>query len=198
MRLQQITTLKFMDFSLTDIKNLLNKSNFDVIESLKIQSNALAEQAKKIEQAAKLIQYLVTELDAKYEVNWKNVAKIIEVMQMSETQKQQWYEKYLNPEELATFEKLHKRFSAKELSEYDSRWNDLLEEIRKNLHTDPEGATGQRLLKKWMTLVEMVYADHPELRNKIWEGIKAGIIPKEDSPCEQEIITYIMKAAEAF
>ena len=55
-RLQQITTLKFLGFSLAQIKRILSSESFDVAASLEIQGEMIAEEAVRLEKVGQLIQ----------------------------------------------------------------------------------------------------------------------------------------------
>ncbi|MFN7096958.1 MAG: MerR family transcriptional regulator, partial [Gammaproteobacteria bacterium] len=83
LRLQQITTLKFMGFSLAAIKKLLQPAEFNVNAALKLQADVLTTQAQRIEQAAALLRYTAGQLAENQAVNWYSIAKIIEILEMN-------------------------------------------------------------------------------------------------------------------
>jgi len=55
-RLEQIVTLKFIGFSLKEIKNILNHSSFDLATALRRQREAIEEKRSKLELAIQSIQ----------------------------------------------------------------------------------------------------------------------------------------------
>lgn len=194
LKLQQITTLKFMGFPLSEIQKLLQKIDFDIRDSLKIQADALADEAMRIKNAANLIQYLVDQLEIKNNVDWQTVAKIIEVMQMNETAISDWNNKYLPQDEQGDFKKLSGLFTREQWQSYQSRWIILLNAVKQNLHVDPESEIGLKLAEDWLSFIDDIYRDYPELRRKLWKGYQSGTIPTGLFPCDQEIIVYINKA----
>ncbi|KTC78556.1 GTP cyclohydrolase [Legionella cherrii] len=83
MRLQQITTLKFLGFSLSTIKKIMENPNFDVMTSIGIQARELTEKAARINEAASLLTYISSQMEMNQPVNWKSTAKIIEILELN-------------------------------------------------------------------------------------------------------------------
>ncbi len=185
LRLQQIVTLKFMGFSLAEIKKILQQTGFDIFASLKMQEKALTEQAAMIQKIIKLISYLNTQHELQKPVDWDTVIQIIEVLKLNETDSQQWYEKYLTSAE----QQQYNRYALTRTHV----WQALYDEVKKNLDIDPESEAGMAIVKKWVALAQQSYGDQPMLINKLWEAYKAGIIPS-DLPNEKQVIAYLVKA----
>lgn len=196
LRLQQILTLKFLGFSLDVIKGIVLNKHFDIKSSLKIQAEMLVSESEKIKKAEKLIYFLLNSLETDRKIDWKTVTKIIEVMQMSEMEQNQWEQKFLNPNELRDFQKLKSSRSEKEWEEYHKLWLSLLDEIKQNMHHAPESKIGQALAKKWIKVVDEIYGDYPELGDKMWLALKAGAMPKNDFPYTAELLEYMDKATK--
>src|SRR2546422_3321557 len=55
-RLQQIVTLKFIGFSLKQIRSILNRDSFDLARELKSQREIITEQRRRLELAIKAIE----------------------------------------------------------------------------------------------------------------------------------------------
>jgi DNA-binding transcriptional MerR regulator len=196
-RLQQITALKFLGFTLEQIIQIIGAPNMDLKKSLKIQLNMMNEKSSRILKAVNLLQNLVNQLDVDDSVDWETVIKIIEVMQMNETNNQVWLEKYLTQSELSEFEEMTKRYSDDFWNMYNRKWAELYKEVEENLQTDPESETGMMLAKKWLDLVDQIYPRNSKVRKKLWEACKAEVYPQEYMP-KPEIIRYIAKATEKF
>lgn len=194
LKLQQISTFKFMGFSLTNIQNLLQNPNFNLHESLKIQAEILSEEAVKINKVSKLLCYLMDQIKEREAIDWEIVIQIIEALQLTEVERQKWYEKYLTTDELNEFKKLCGHRTSEYWKDYHRRWEYMFDEVKENLKTDPESDIGIYLAKKWLILVEEVHSGKVHLRSKLWEGYKAGIIPQEQLPYNKDIIDYISKA----
>lgn len=82
-RLQQITTLKFLGFSLSTIKKIMDNPHFDVMTSMGIQARELTEKAARINEAASLLTYISSQVEMNQAVNWKSTAKIIEILELN-------------------------------------------------------------------------------------------------------------------
>ncbi len=196
LRLQQITALKYMGFSLEKIMNIVSNPLYSNKDSLRAQTKMIKDETIRLQKVEKLLQSLVTQLDIDDTIDWTTVTRIIEVMQMGEINKESWYEKYLSIVELKEFQELRVRFSDDYWELYNRRWEALYVEVESNLHTSPESETAMKLAKKWLDLVDEVYPRHSTLRKKMWEAYKAGIIPQNSLPHKQEVINYISVATE--
>lgn len=188
LHLQQIITLKFIGFSLSQIKNLLQNNDFNILDSLIIQSNALTDEENRIKQISYFLNYLINQHKLTHSIDWKSVISIIEIIKSKERDAQEWYEKYLTETELKKFKPYAKTRTEK--------WKLLFEEIKNNLHIDPESQAGIALAKKWLELADIAYKDSPELKEKLWKAYQAGIIPQGDFPYDKEVISYLSKAAK--
>ena len=93
LRLQQIITLKFLGFSLSAIKAILEDPKFDVMTSVGIQSHELADKALRLTEASRLLTYIASQIEAGQPVNWHSTAKIIEILEIK-TMSEQLLEKY--------------------------------------------------------------------------------------------------------
>jgi 7-cyano-7-deazaguanine reductase len=98
LRLQQIVTLKYMGFSLSAIKEILENPDFDVRTSLATQATTLAEEAQRIKQVGQLLGYLAGQLEAKQAINWQSMANIIEILEMSKMTMQTVTQRGTHPE----------------------------------------------------------------------------------------------------
>ncbi len=83
LRLQQITTLKFLGFPLSSIKKIIENPHFDVMTSLVIQAKELGKKASKMNEAASLLTYIASQMEMKEPINWKSSAKIIEILEIN-------------------------------------------------------------------------------------------------------------------
>ena len=83
LKLQQITTLKFLGFSLTAIKKIIGNPSFDIMASVHIQAKELADKATKINEASALLTYIATQLEANQPVNWGSATRIINILELN-------------------------------------------------------------------------------------------------------------------
>src|SRR4030095_1960754 len=71
-RLQQIVTLKFIGFSLTQIKQLLNSNSFDLRVALNQQREILAEKRRQLDGAVTAIEKAHALLETNDEPDWQS------------------------------------------------------------------------------------------------------------------------------
>jgi len=95
-RLQQIVTLKFIGFSLSEIKRLLNSNSFDLRLALNQQRDILAEKRRQLDQAVKAIEKAHALLETESEPDWQAFKRIIEVINMQNNM--DWTKKYYSEE----------------------------------------------------------------------------------------------------
>src|SRR4030095_2987789 len=91
-RLQQIVTLKFIGFSLTQIKQLLDSNSFDLRVALNQQREILAEKRRQLDQAVTAIEKAHALLETNDEPDWQSFKRIIEVINMQNNM--DWTKKY--------------------------------------------------------------------------------------------------------
>ena len=72
-RLEQIVTLKFIGFSLKEIKNILNHSSSDLATALRQQREAIEEKRSRLELAIQAIQRAEYVIATSEESGWESV-----------------------------------------------------------------------------------------------------------------------------
>jgi 7-cyano-7-deazaguanine reductase len=95
-RLQQVVTLKFLGFSLASIKKILAQPQFEVLSSMRFQAEVLTEKAQRIHQAADLMTYIASQIEAGEHVNWNSALQIINILEthrMNEALEKKYYAK---------------------------------------------------------------------------------------------------------
>ena len=94
-RLEQIVALKFIGFSLKQIRDLLERKALDLPATLRLQSTILKEKRRHLDLAIQAIERakrLVTSRASGREPDWEAFRKIIEVINMQ--QNTEWMKKY--------------------------------------------------------------------------------------------------------
>lgn len=84
LRLQQVVTLKFLGFSLSSIKNILQQPTFEILPTLCLLSKALEEKAGRIQKAADLTTYIRSQIEANETVNWHSMLQIITILEAND------------------------------------------------------------------------------------------------------------------
>ncbi|GMA49687.1 MerR family transcriptional regulator [Alicyclobacillus contaminans] len=152
-RLQQILALKYLGFSLTEIKNLIEEGASELSSALRAQKKMLLDKRQQIDSiihAIEKIEKLETET-----LDFQAITKIIEVMQMD--LKPEWVSKYLAPDERRTLRDIALQSFSKEalrrLAQHDfteethQQYSYFYDELRRLVaqNEDPASEAAQRL-----------------------------------------------------
>src|SRR5438876_9492054 len=102
-RLEQIVALKFIGFSLKEIKNILSRNSIDLATALRQQREALTEKTNRLELAIQAIERAEYVIGTSHEPGWEMFVKIIEVINMQ--QDMSWTKKYYSEDAQREIEK---------------------------------------------------------------------------------------------
>src|SRR5262249_16320121 len=101
-RLQQIITLKFIGFSLNQIKQILGKKEFDLGETLELQRNVIQAQRNRLNLALEAISRAEKRFRKYGSTDWESFNEIIEVINME--QNMDWTKRYYSESAQAKIE----------------------------------------------------------------------------------------------
>lgn len=172
LKLQQIIALKFFDFELAKIKELL-ATEVDIMSHFSAQARSLEENAKALLQASKTLQGIISQCSDKKSIPWESLIKSIEVYRMTEKLENKWAAKVFDPDMLKQYvefeQSLKTRFTDSEKLAVQQQWADLVEEVRANLNKNPNSQFGIEIGKRGMEWVNHYYEKrYVKLRNAIW------------------------------
>ena len=197
LKLQQIVTLKFMGFSLAQVKELLDSKGYEVVRSLRVQSEAVEDEIDRLREAARAIDKVLQRLETEGTIDRKKLIHIMEVIQMGEDVKKAWHEKFFTEQELDEFAEIGKNYPGEAMRDYERRWAALIEEVKQNLDADPASQKARSLAKRWTDLFNEAYGNHPALKARIGQAYSEGAVPAKRIPFGPEILNFIKKAQEA-
>ena len=197
LKLQQVVTLKFMGFSLARIRELLGRKGFLVADSLRIQAGVVRDEISRLQQASRALDRVLGALQSRGRIDAKQLIKIVEVIQMGEDVKKAWQDKFFSKAELEEFAGIGKKYTPESMADYQRRWAELIEEVKRNLGAEPAGPVAQDLAKRWTALLNEAYGNHPGLKKRIGEAYTAGAMPAEHMPFGPEVWEFIKKAHAA-
>jgi len=196
-RLQQIVTLKFMGFSLGEIRRLLDSRGYEAVRSLRVQAEAVKDEIARLREASRAIEQVLVRLEKDGRIHKEKLIRIMEVIQMGEDVKKGWHEKFFSEADLKKFAAVAKNYSPEAMTAYQNRWAALIDEVKKNVGLDPASEKAQDLGRRWTALLDEAYGGHPELKTKISQAYSAGAIPKEHNMIAPEVWDFIKKVHEA-
>jgi DNA-binding transcriptional MerR regulator len=197
LKLQQIVTLKFMGFSLDEIRDLLERKGYEVVKSLRIQAEAVRDEIDRLKEAERAIAQVLRRLETQGRIDRKKLVHIMEVIQMGEDVKKAWHEKFFTEEELKEFAEIGKAYTPETMQAYQKRWSELIEEVKQHLDADPAGPVAQSLAKRWTELLDEAYGNHPKLKAKIGRAYAEGAMPADKRMFGPEVWAFIQKARAA-
>ncbi len=195
-RLQQILTLKFIGFSLVQIKKILGNKNFVLSETLSLQRRIIETQRRRLDSVLAAIKRAEQVLDRNKTIDWDSFQKIIEVIDME--QNTDWTRKYYSPEAQAKVEE-RKKIWTPELQEQVTRdWNELTADIETAMKdgASPEDERAQALAARWRELVRGFTGGDPEIQsglNKMYRD-EANWQTSWKKPFSDEVQNFIYAA----
>lgn len=193
LKLQQIVTLKFMGFSLEEIRRLLESKGYEAAKALKVQAAAVKDEIGRLREAARAIDQVLARLEKDGRIHRQKLIRIMEVIQMGEDVKKAWHEKFYTEEELKKFQELGKKYTPEDMAAYQDRWAALIAEVKAHTGLDPASPEAQDLGRRWTALLDEVYGGEPALKAQIAKAYSAGAIPKEYNMIAPEVWDFIKK-----
>jgi len=163
-RLEQIVALKFIGFPLSKIRDLLNRRDLNLSETLRQQRQIIAERRDHLDRAVRAVERAEQAVASGQESDWEPFRKIIEVIQM-QTRKD-WMKKYYTEEQLAD---LRKRWSPEVQAESEQGWAALARDTEAAIARgeDPCGEAGQELAVRRRGLLRQFTGGDPEMENNL-------------------------------
>lgn len=200
-RLQQITTLKFIGFSLSQIKEILKEQEFDLAETLSLQRKIIEAQRNRLNLALEAIKRAERAFSESGATDWESFNKILEVINME--QNTDWTKKYYTESAQAKIED-RKSLWSPELQERVTRdWNELTRDVEAAIAdgVSPTDERAQNLAARWNGLINEFTGGDPEIR----EGLNKMYADQESwqdkvswkKPYSDEVQNFISEAIKA-
>ena len=183
LRLQQILALKFLGFSLEEIKHCLQVGPTVLREALALQKAMMQERREQLDAVIAAIDETQGLLQTDQQ-EWESIVKVIRVIQMSQTS--DWRKKYFSDAQLSQMEELSKQSYSEEqrakLAEWGKDWSEEDQRVAtqqwdafiaglKGLvasGADPAGPDAQALAAQWAALISGFTHGDPGIQ----EGLK--------------------------
>jgi MerR family transcriptional regulator, thiopeptide resistance regulator len=163
-RLQQIVTLKFIGFSLTQIKNLLNNNSFDLHEALTQQREIITEKRDQLELAIRAIEKAQDLLARDDEPDWEAFKQIIEVINMQNNM--DWTKKYYSEEAKQKIVERAATISPEAIEQGQQDWATLIREVENavNEGMDPKSEQAAAFATRWINLIKAFTGGDSEIQ----------------------------------
>ena len=163
-RLQQIVTLKFIGFSLIQIKNLLNSNSFDLQVALTQQREIISEKRQQLGLAIKAIEKAQHLLARNDEPDWEAFKQIIEVINMQNNM--DWTNKYYSEEAKQKIAEHATSISPEAIEQGQRDWATLIREVENavNEGVDPKSERAASLATRWSDLIKAFTGGDSEIQ----------------------------------
>lgn len=171
-RLEQIVALRFVGFTLHEIKELLSAQTLPLIVALRMQREIIRERRGRLDRALGAIEHaedvIAREQDASL---WETLRTIIEVLKMEDND-MNWTKKYYSPEAQEKISRRAAAISKEELEAGQRAWARLIAEVETAAtHEDPASDHAADLAKRWQELVTEFTGGDSQIReglNKLY------------------------------
>lgn len=208
-RLQQILALKFLGFSLEEIKVCLQTDSARLHEALTTQKLMMREKRHQLDRIIEAIEQTETVLQGNQD-DWESIIKVIQAMHME--QNKEWVNAYLTPEQQQKMAEISRNSysteAAQKIAEWGKTWTEedqkragqqwdaVFADLRRLVaeHKDPLGPEGQELAQRHSELVgQFTHGDEEVLSglNQWWKTYSD--LPTEEKP----LPAYSYNAEEA-
>jgi MerR family transcriptional regulator, thiopeptide resistance regulator len=196
-RLQQIVTLKFIGFTLRQIKELLDGDELDdLATTLRHQRKTMERKRTQLDAAIGAIGKAERVAASGAEPDPELFKQIIEVITMESNN--EFFKNYYSEEQL---EDLAKRRAENpgEAEQGTRDWAELIKEVEASLDEDPAGEKAQALAARWMGLVQAFTKGDPGLSDSLKKlyADKENWPPTFKKPYSDEVEAFIGKAMAA-
>ncbi|MCM3411736.1 MerR family transcriptional regulator [Metabacillus litoralis] len=152
--LQRILTLKFLGYSLEQIKEFFQKETWDLKDTLSFQRKEMIQKKEQIENVIKALDHALHIVEDRKEIEPSIFITLINTIQMEHEQKE-WLKGYID-EELVN--EIYSVPESKQL-ELEKKWVEISTELKKLISLNPEENQVQELIGEMMLLVKDLTGD---------------------------------------
>ncbi|MCA1728462.1 MAG: MerR family transcriptional regulator [Actinobacteria bacterium] len=194
-RLQQIKSLRYLGFSLEEIRDYLERPDFSPRQVIESHLARLREQIEMQRKLCKRLEEISVRLSSTEDVSAEEFVLTMEAISMSER-----LEKYYTPEQLEALGRRRQELGEERIRAVEAEWSELIERVRAEMEagTDPAGERVQRLAKRWMELVGEFTGGDPGIERSVgnmWQQEES--IHGIDTGEMREMMKYIFRAMAA-
>ncbi len=152
--LQRILTLKFLGYSLEQIKELFQKETWDLKDTLSFQRREMIQKKEQIENVIKALDHALHVLEDHKKIEPSVFITLINTIQMEHEQKE-WLKGILDKD---LVEVIYDVPESKQL-EVEKKWVEISTELKKRCNHPPEDNRVQELIGEMMEIVKELTGD---------------------------------------
>ncbi len=193
-RLQQIRSLRQLGFTLDEIRECLERSDFSIKRVIELHLARLREQIELERRLCERLEAIAESIRLTGEPSVEQLIKSMEVMSM--------FEKYYTPEQLEELKQKKASIGEERICQVEAEWKELFAQVRAEIDngTDPSSRRVQALVKKWRGLIEEFTGGNPEIEKSLGSMYKQepdAAVQFGMDPRMPEYMEYMSKAMAA-
>jgi MerR family transcriptional regulator, thiopeptide resistance regulator len=198
-RLEQIVALKFIGFSLKEIKTILGRTSADLSLALSRQREIIEEKRRRLDLAIEAIQRAEYVLGTSEGSGWEIFVKIIEVINMQDNM--DWTKKYYSESAQEEIRKRAATVPGEVIEQAQRDWSVLIKEVESAIaeREDPAGEKAQQLATRWSELLKGFTGGNAEIQaglNRMYAD-RANWPPSMPKPFSEEVQAFIVETMKA-
>ncbi|HKV83543.1 MAG TPA: MerR family transcriptional regulator [Ktedonobacterales bacterium] len=201
LRLQQALTLRYLGFALAQIRELLDRADFDVAASLDIQRTVVRDRIAELERVDVALRELLDARRATGRWAWDLVTQASAAVAVGPDEKGMTMSDYYTPDQLKQrFAEVGAQTSPEEIRAVESGWSALLKEVRANSGLDPASPQARELLRRWDELTATTikgYRDDPKMIATLQRNYNEGVYADNPDAPTQADLAFIASARAA-
>lgn len=162
-RLEQVVALKFIGFSLKEIKTILDREALDLPAMLRMQRAIITRKRHHLDSAIAAIERAEQRLGERGEADLETFKQIIEVMNMENST--DWMMQYYSEEARQKIAERGKDWTPEKQAKASADWAALFADIKAAIAdgTDPASARAGQLAARWDELIYGFTGGDPEI-----------------------------------
>lgn len=182
LRLQQILTLKWMGFSLDDIKQVLESPTYNLHESLVIQKAAIEAQMERLQAACSALSIAIQAAEefGTDEVDTESVNAIIRAV--VNRQDNEWIRRYYSDEAWLKIQTRRLSFTPEDQRRAEREWKAIYAAFDELRHESPDSEPVQAVTAKMHQLGQQFTKGDPQIEaglHQIVHDVEKGDVPPE-------------------
>ncbi|BCM92306.1 nodulation protein NolA [Abditibacteriota bacterium] len=160
-RLQQIKSLRFLGFSLEEVRQCLDRRVFTGQHIIEMNLHRVRQQIEKGRHLCAQLEAVRAQLESRQPVSTQDFVRIVEAITMTE--------KYFDAEQMAFLEERKRAVGEDRIREVEAQWPRLMAEVQTAIDngTDPASEEAQSLAKRWMGLVSEFTGGNPSVQSSL-------------------------------
>lgn len=191
-RLHQILCLKQLGFSLEQVRDFLNREDYDPQQVLRLHLEQVRQQIQELTELGTRLEGLALLLDRTDAVSPETLLESMEVMTM--------IDKYYTSEQLNQLKARKEQVGEDRIREVEAEWPGLIAEVQAAMAagTDPTDQAVQQLARRWFALVREFTGGDPGITrslNTMYQTEEK--VMDHDQATWKGMMEYIQKAATA-